>query len=91
MDCWLFVKIKEKMNNQNKQGGIDWTDYTWNPISGCLHGCTYCYLKRIDKRFKNDLMRPKFNRKLLLEPVRLRKKSKIFYIKKFYIYKKLIY
>lgn len=24
---------------------IEWTDYTWNPITGCLHPCryTYCY------------------------------------------------
>src|ERR1700690_1697768 len=24
---------------------IEWTDYTWNPVSGCKHNCrdTYCY------------------------------------------------
>lgn len=21
---------------------IEWTDYTWNPITGCLHNCWYC-------------------------------------------------
>lgn len=25
--------------------------YTWNPVTGCLHGCTYCYAERIAKRF----------------------------------------
>lgn len=30
---------------------IEWADYTWNPVTGCLHNCPYCYAKRIAKRF----------------------------------------
>lgn len=30
---------------------IDWCDSTWNPVSGCLHGCKYCYARRIAERF----------------------------------------
>lgn len=30
---------------------IDWTDDSFNPISGCLHGCEYCYARDIDHRF----------------------------------------
>lgn len=30
---------------------IDWCDATWNPITGCLHGCEYCYARGIAKRF----------------------------------------
>ena len=30
---------------------IEWADYTWNPVTGCLHGCEYCYARRIAKRF----------------------------------------
>jgi protein gp37 len=30
---------------------IEWCDRTWNPITGCLHGCQYCYAERIAKRF----------------------------------------
>jgi protein gp37 len=26
---------------------IGWCDYTWTPITGCLRGCLYCYVKRI--------------------------------------------
>lgn len=49
------------MLNKQGNGKIDWTDYTWNPISGCLHNCSYCYLKRIDKRFGSEIMKPKFH------------------------------
>lgn len=30
---------------------IEWADYTWNPITGCLHGCEYCYARKITDRF----------------------------------------
>lgn len=30
---------------------IDWCDSTWNPVTGCLHGCEYCYARKIAKRF----------------------------------------
>lgn len=32
---------------------IDWADMTWNPVTGCLHGCDYCYARKIAKRFGN--------------------------------------
>lgn len=30
---------------------IDWCDSSWNPVTGCLHGCEYCYARRIANRF----------------------------------------
>lgn len=30
---------------------IDWCDATWNPVTGCLHDCEYCYARRIAERF----------------------------------------
>lgn len=30
---------------------IDWCDSSWNPVTGCLHGCEYCYAKRMVERF----------------------------------------
>lgn len=36
------------MGNKTK---IDWADATWNPVTGCLHGCEYCYARRIAERF----------------------------------------
>ena len=34
---------------------IEWCDSTWNPITGCLNGCSYCYAKKIAERFGKDL------------------------------------
>jgi len=34
--------------------GIEWTDRTWNPTTGCdkvSPGCTHCYAKALTKRF----------------------------------------
>lgn len=31
--------------------GIEWADMTWNPLTGCFHGCDFCYAKRIAERF----------------------------------------
>lgn len=30
---------------------IDWTDSTWNPVTGCMHSCKYCYARRMIERF----------------------------------------
>lgn len=30
---------------------IDWADSSWNPVTGCLHGCEYCYAQKIANRF----------------------------------------
>lgn len=32
---------------------IDWCDSTWNPVTGCLHGCEYCYARSIAHRFSS--------------------------------------
>lgn len=31
---------------------IEWCTHTWNPVTGCLHGCAYCYARRFVDRFK---------------------------------------
>lgn len=33
---------------------IDWCDATWNPVTGCLHGCEYCYARKIANRFAGE-------------------------------------
>lgn len=34
-----------------KKTKIEWCDSTWNPVTGCLQGCEYCYARRIAERF----------------------------------------
>ena len=48
---------------------IDWCDMTWNPVTGCLHGCTYCYARKIAKRFGLMEIGPKKEIHVLSEPV----------------------
>jgi protein gp37 len=33
---------------------IEWTDLSWNPMTGCLHGCEYCYAEKIAERWRWD-------------------------------------
>lgn len=34
---------------------IDWCDASWNPVTGCLHGCEYCYARNIANRFGGSI------------------------------------
>lgn len=34
---------------------IDWCDTSWNPVTGCYHGCDYCYARGIATRFSGFL------------------------------------
>lgn len=34
---------------------IDWCSASWNPITGCNHGCAYCYARGMARRFKGFL------------------------------------
>ena len=34
---------------------IEWTDATWNPVTGCTKisaGCDHCYAERFSERFR---------------------------------------
>lgn len=49
---------------------IDWCDATWNPVTGCLHGCEYCYARKIAERFGSKQIPIFSNYPVLNEPVR---------------------
>lgn len=47
---------------------IDWCDSTWNPVTGCLHRCEYCYARRIANRFGFGAYEPNIDERVLIEP-----------------------
>jgi protein gp37 len=67
---------------------IEWTDATWNPVSGCTKispGCDHCYAERIAERFRGVHGHP-FERGFdltlrphkLLEPLSWRRPRRVF-------------
>jgi len=53
------------MENSN----IEWTDDTWNPVTGCRHGCDYCYADNMAHRFDGGKVLKYGVRTVLEEPV----------------------
>lgn len=60
--------------NKQGPGKIDWTDWTWNPVTGCLRNCFYCYVKRL----RNYDQSPTYHRDRIDEPLNLKRPGKIF-------------
>lgn len=56
---------------------IEWTDLSWNPITGCRHGCPYCYARAMYLRFGRSF-EPAFHPDRLGQPLTRRKPSRIF-------------
>ena len=68
----------------NAKTGIEWTDRTWNPTTGCTKvspGCTHCYAEAITKRFSQQFPQGfalTLHPERLQQPKRWRKPSRIF-------------
>jgi protein gp37 len=64
----LATPTDKKLNTQDNDS-IDWAAYSWNPITGCNHGCDYCYARDIANRFYGELgFNPAFYPERLLIP-----------------------
>jgi protein gp37 len=83
------------MNKQNKgngKRGIEWTDYTWNPVGGCRHACKWempdgsvaqCYAKSVAEgvamaAYPEGFEYHYFKPMILDEPYKLKTPSRIF-------------
>jgi protein gp37 len=57
------------------QTAIEWTDSTWNPVTGCTRispGCQHCYAERFSERFRGVAGHPfRFGFDLTLRPERV--------------------
>lgn len=47
---------------------IEWAKWSWNPVTGCKHGCDYCYARDIARRFYDTGFEPTFHENRLSAP-----------------------
>jgi len=60
---------------------IQWTDATWNPVTGCTKvspGCAHCYAEAMTKRSGGDFSEVTLHPDRLDQPLRWRKPRRIF-------------
>ena len=63
------------------QSAIEWTEKTWNPVTGCTKvsaGCDNCYAERITARFGGDFSKVILHPERLEVPLKWKKPSLIF-------------
>lgn len=80
------------MNKQQGPTRIEWTDWTWNPVTGCQHGCTWtmpdrnvanCYAEDMTKgmptaHYPNGFAAHYYHPSRLGEPLKVTTPGKIF-------------
>lgn len=47
----LVARQVQKGTFNRTNDNVDWALWTWNPVTGCLHDCPYCYARDIANRF----------------------------------------
>jgi protein gp37 len=68
---WHGGTSAKTMNEQDDKN-IEWAAWSWNPITGCLHGCDYCYARDIANRFFPQEFQPSFLPERLAMPANTR-------------------
>jgi protein gp37 len=56
---WHGGRSIKAMNEQDDKN-IEWAAWSWNPVTGCLHNCNYCYARDIANRFYPYGFQPAF-------------------------------
>jgi protein gp37/tetratricopeptide (TPR) repeat protein len=64
-----FRRIDMEPVMNKTQSGIDWAALSLNPVTGCRHGCPFCYARDIANRFYPQGFTPTFYPERLL-PIR---------------------
>ncbi len=62
-----FKKSGKPVFNRTNEN-IEWASWTWNPVTGCLHGCPYCYARDIAARYRGGNFEPQFHSDRLAAP-----------------------
>ncbi len=60
---------------------IEWTDATWNPVSGCTKvspGCKNCYAERITERWGQEFTEVRERPERLMQPLRWKNPRRVF-------------
>lgn len=60
---------------------IEYCDFTWNPIFGCVCGCSYCYARRLAKRLpcpECRAFKPHVHPERFGDPAKRKKPARIF-------------
>ena len=59
---------------------IEYADYSWNPITGCRHGCGYCYARKMVNRFGHygGSFEPQLHKGKLDDPAKRKKPGVVF-------------
>lgn len=42
-----YPKPRSKATFNRTNNAVQWAWWTWNPVTGCLHGCEYCYAREM--------------------------------------------
>jgi protein gp37 len=45
------LKMGDKPVFNRTNDRIEWAAWSWNPVTGCKHGCPYCYARDMARRF----------------------------------------
>jgi protein gp37 len=55
------IKTEKKATLNKTNDNIEWAAWSWNPVTGCLHDCPYCYARDIAERFYPEKFQPSFH------------------------------